>query len=237
MTRGVWGRLVWCVMAVVLIAPAAAQVPIPTPANPWAATQLNVLDKDTNGTFLNANPVYVRSLQATFPEVHTAADLLGKNDFDFYPKDLATQFRADDARVIAGGLPLEQVEDNQPIGGVRTRVHVTKIPLRNDDGWIVGLRVIWYTQPILSVRQEPEGLGVSFPDGLDPFHLESSPDPAKGPWNEVTLTNAPVDGVVTARVTALAERQFFRLETREVVTIGALLSPIITIMGKWCMGR
>jgi hypothetical protein len=119
------------------------QAPIPAPANPWAAANLNVLDKDTNGMFLDANPVYIRAIQTTFPDIRNPADLVGRNDFDFYPKELATQFRADDARVIAGGVPLEQVEDNQPIGGVRTRVHVTKIPLRNDEGTVeipLGLR-------------------------------------------------------------------------------------------------
>lgn len=234
MIRCLCGRLIWGVIALGWIVSVAAQAPIPPPANAWAASQLNVLDKDTNGVFVNANPVYLRSLQAAFPGVRTLADLVGKNDFDFYPKDLAMMFRADDARVLAGGVPLEQVEDNQPIGGVRTRVHVTKIPLRNDNGRIFGLRVIWYAQPILSVRKEPLGLGVSFPAGLEPFHLESSPDPTKGPWVEVTVTNPPVDGVVTARVPVLDARQFYRLETRQVVTIGALLS----LTGEWStLGR
>ncbi len=234
MIRWLCGRLIWGAMALGWILSSVAQIPIPPPANPWAAGQLNVLDKDTNGMFLNANPVYVRSLQAAFTEVRTAADLVGKNDFDFYPKDLATQFRADDARVIAGGVALEQVEDNQPIGGVRTRVHVTKIPLRNDEGRIVGLRVIWYTQPILSAHLDSQGLGVSFPAGLDPFHLESTLDLAKGPWVEVTVTNVAVDGLVRARIPVSQAHQFYRLETHQTVTIGALLS----LTGEWStLGR
>jgi branched-chain amino acid transport system substrate-binding protein len=210
------------------------QAPIPAPANPWAAANLNVLDKDTNGMFLGANPVYIRAIQTTFPDIRTAADLVGRNDFDFYPKDLATQFRADDARVIAGGLPLEQVEDNQPIGGVRTRVHVTKIPLRNDEGTIVGLRAIWYVQPLLDVRRDPSGIAVSFPAGLDPFHLESGPGLASSLWEVVPVTNAPVAGTVTTRLVTTDVARLFRLETRETVTIGALLS----LTGEWStLGR
>ena len=234
MIRRLLGSLFPSVMALGWCVSAVAQVPIPPPANPWAAAQLNVLDKDTNGFFVNANPVYVRSLQTAFPEIRAAADLVGRNDFDFYPKELAMQFRADDAHVIAGGVPLEQVEDNQPIGGVRTRVHVTKIPLRNDEGRTMGLRAIWYTQPILSAHIDSEGLGVSFPAGLDPFHLETASDLGKGPWVEVAVTNAPEDGRVTARIPVSQPRQFYRLETRQTVTIGALLS----LTGEWStLGR
>lgn len=66
-----------------------AQTVIPDPKNQWEADHLFVIDKDTSSTFLNANLLYVRSLGADFPQVKTVDDVIGRTDFDFYPKELA----------------------------------------------------------------------------------------------------------------------------------------------------
>ncbi|TIS22226.1 MAG: PAS domain-containing protein, partial [Mesorhizobium sp.] len=50
---------------------------------------LNV--KDAEGRFIAANPATAELVRAASVE-----DLIGKTDFDFYPKDVAERFRQDE---------------------------------------------------------------------------------------------------------------------------------------------
>jgi len=120
--------------------PPPNQTVIPPPANRWEAENLYVIDKDTNSTFLNANDLYIRSLQASFPEIQSVTNFIGKNDYAFYPEDLAEKYRADDARVMASGVPFETIEGYVE-DGVRRYVFTRKTPLRNAAGVIFGLHI------------------------------------------------------------------------------------------------
>lgn len=66
-----------------------------------------VFVKDTEGRFTECNSAYVEYMGAT-----SAADIIGKTDFDFYPENLARRFAEDDRRVMASesGESLEYVQ-------------------------------------------------------------------------------------------------------------------------------
>jgi branched-chain amino acid transport system substrate-binding protein len=207
-----------------------AQTIIPAPANPWAATYLYVLDKDTNSIFINANKLFLASIRPLFPEIQTVTNLIGKDDFYLYPADLANKFRADDARVLAGGVPFVTEEANQPVGGVRTTVRVTKIPLRDQSGAVIGLRAVWYSHPQLESVQANGGVDISFPADASIFRLERKDSLGQGSaWVPQSVSSNIVGGKFTHHVASSGPQGFFRLNSGQPVKIGALLS----LTGDW----
>ena len=91
--------------------------------------------KDLNGRFLLANNAVARIMGAMKP-----SDLLGKNDFDFHPKDLATRYHDDEQALIRSGEPLlaREEECRDPAGNL-VFLETTKIPLRDVAGKVTGL--------------------------------------------------------------------------------------------------
>jgi diguanylate cyclase (GGDEF)-like protein/PAS domain S-box-containing protein len=69
---------------------------------------------------------------------------LGKTASDFYPPALAAKYHADDQRVLAGET-LSLVEENiAPATGEKRYVEVTKIPVRDAAGMVVGIQGIYW---------------------------------------------------------------------------------------------
>jgi two-component system, sensor histidine kinase and response regulator len=91
--------------------------------------------KDSNARFVVANLHCARQLG-----LKTAADLLGKGDFDLYPQHLAAGFYEDDQRIIRTGEPLiDREEMGVDSQGNATHVLSTKVPIRDKDGHITGI--------------------------------------------------------------------------------------------------
>jgi PAS domain S-box-containing protein len=71
---------------------------------------------------------------------HSEAEVLGKDDFELFPKELAEGFVADDRAVIQTGQPVinreEYVIDEQ---GQKRWLDTSKLPLRDEKGQIIGL--------------------------------------------------------------------------------------------------
>jgi PAS domain S-box-containing protein len=67
-------------------------------------------------------------------------DVVGKTVYDFYPRELADKFTADDKAVLAGNRPLlnrsEFVTDHR---GGKIPVLTSKVPWRDKDGKLIGL--------------------------------------------------------------------------------------------------
>jgi len=89
--------------------------------------------------FKNRESVYV------FCNSHYAADIgitpdeiRGKTDYDFYPRDLADKYRADDQRIMKSGQ-LEQMEEPYRIGNEERTVLTVKTPVRDANGNIIGV--------------------------------------------------------------------------------------------------
>ena len=90
--------------------------------------------KDAQCRFLLAN-VAVARLMGTTPD-----KLLGKSDFDFYPRELATQYSDDERNVMRAGKPLvNREEDGLDSDRNRISVLTTKVPLRDEQGQVIGI--------------------------------------------------------------------------------------------------
>ncbi len=98
----------------------------------------NVFRKDLQGRFTFANQQYCKHYKCRLE------DILGKTDFDFFPKELAEQYQKDDRRVMETGQTYEISEEHHPLGQEKTIVQVVKTPLYSADGSIIGLQGIFW---------------------------------------------------------------------------------------------
>jgi sigma-B regulation protein RsbU (phosphoserine phosphatase) len=98
----------------------------------------NILRKDLDGRFTFGNQQFCKSMGRPL------ADIVGKTDFDFFPRELAEKYQLDDRRVVQTGKPYETVEEHQPPGGEKLYVQVVKTPLYGADGAILGLQCIFW---------------------------------------------------------------------------------------------
>lgn len=90
--------------------------------------------KDSHGRFVVANRVVAQDLGLT------AADLIGKTDFDIHPRNIAQKFVDDDQRVIAAGEPSLDLEEYVlTASGERKWLSTSKLPLRDAANRVVGI--------------------------------------------------------------------------------------------------
>jgi len=88
--------------------------------------------KDTSSVYTFCNSYYASDLGISPEEIR------GKTDYDFYPRDLADKYRADDQRIIASGQ-FEQIEEPYKIDGEERTVLTVKTPVRDADGNVIGI--------------------------------------------------------------------------------------------------
>ena len=67
------------------------------------------------------------------------SELIGKTDADFFPPELAAQFRADELRVLAGTSLIDKEETLTRPNGNKQIILTTKLPFRDSNGKIIGL--------------------------------------------------------------------------------------------------
>ncbi|MGA3283828.1 MAG: PAS domain-containing protein [Verrucomicrobiota bacterium] len=91
--------------------------------------------KDTQSRFIQCNRAVAKRVGVEDPK-----QVIGKTDFDFYPREKAEEFRQDDQRILQSGEPLlNKTEQVTRPNGETTWSTVTKVPLRDENGKIVGL--------------------------------------------------------------------------------------------------
>ncbi|QDV45690.1 Aerobic respiration control sensor protein ArcB [Stieleria neptunia] len=105
-------------------------------------------------SFIDGLPFYVvlKDLQGKFTYVNKrlanrlglpADELVGKTDFDLFPHELAEKYRDDDRRVLQSDQATTEIEDND--AGTDSRlVKVRKSPIRNPQGKVVGIEVVFW---------------------------------------------------------------------------------------------
>jgi sigma-B regulation protein RsbU (phosphoserine phosphatase) len=98
----------------------------------------NIFRKDLQGRFTFGNQQFCRILGRSLPEI------VGKTDFDFFPRELAEKYQRDDRRVLETGKPYDLVEEHLPPGRDKMYVQVVKTPLYGADGVILGLQGIFW---------------------------------------------------------------------------------------------
>jgi PAS domain S-box-containing protein len=98
----------------------------------------SVFLKDRDYRYLAANTPFCQTVGR-----ESEVDVLGKDDFDLYPPELAEQYRAADRLVLQEGKRLELEEKNLINGMLRT-VQKVKTPVFDDHGQVVGvLGIFW----------------------------------------------------------------------------------------------
>ena len=91
--------------------------------------------KDEAGRFLVVNTATLRHFGAVHQE-----DVVGKTDFDFFPLELASRYRADEQALRESGRPLINHEERSPDAtGVTHWLSTTKVLVRDGTGRAVGL--------------------------------------------------------------------------------------------------
>ena len=113
--------------------------------------------KDAAGRKIMANPADLKNLRCK-----TEAEAIGKTDFDLFPKDVAEQFWADDQKVIQGEPVINREEHFFDEAGQKRWLLTSKLPLRDQDGKIVGLMGIGRD---ITARKEAE-------DNLEQAHKQ-----------------------------------------------------------------
>jgi PAS domain S-box-containing protein len=93
--------------------------------------------KDASSVYISCNDSYAADLKIA-PE-----EIKGKTDYDFYPKQLADKYRADDRDVINSGKTKE-IEERYLQDGQERIVRTTKTPVRDARGCVTGvLGIFW----------------------------------------------------------------------------------------------
>jgi PAS domain S-box-containing protein len=91
--------------------------------------------KDCKGRYLMDNSAHWSSLGLKGPE-----DVIGKTVYDFFPRELAEQFHADDRAIIESGRSLFNREERSFNRLKNSRwVLTTKVPWRDENGGILGI--------------------------------------------------------------------------------------------------
>jgi diguanylate cyclase (GGDEF)-like protein/PAS domain S-box-containing protein len=88
--------------------------------------------KDTEGRYITSNMAHANYIRLKAP-----SEITGKTDLDFWPKDLAEKYRADDAEVMA--LRRQKRVEEQSIDGDRMHwVETYKTPVIDESGNVLG---------------------------------------------------------------------------------------------------
>ena len=111
-----------------------------------------IFAKDTESRFVINNEAHIQALGAALQ-----SDVLGKSDFDFRPPDLAQGMFIDDQEVIHSGKRIvEKQERTVDQSGRIGCLLVTKVPMRDEHGTIVGL--VGISRDITEHKQAEEAL-------------------------------------------------------------------------------
>ena len=90
--------------------------------------------KDLESRFIKINNGYLKKVGASSEE-----EILGKTDFEIFDYEHANSARKDELHIIKTGEPIvNKVEKEVLTSGATTWVSTTKLPLRNEQGEIIG---------------------------------------------------------------------------------------------------
>ncbi|MFN4260621.1 MAG: response regulator [Gemmataceae bacterium] len=99
---------------------------------------LNIIRKNLQGQFTFGNQRFCNTLGEPLSAI------LGKTDYDFYPKHLADKYRQNDQMVITTQQVFEDIEENIHPNGTRTYVQVLKTPVYNGRGEVAGVQACFW---------------------------------------------------------------------------------------------
>jgi len=91
-----------------------------------------VFMKDKNSVYVLCNQSYAADLKIK-PE-----EISGKTDYEFFPRELAQKYASDEERIISTGRS-ETTKENYVHEGQTFRVHMIRIPVKDERGEITGI--------------------------------------------------------------------------------------------------
>ncbi len=103
--------------------------------------------KDKNSVYISCNKNYAKDLKI-IPE-----DIVGKTDYEFFPKKLAEKYRKDDRRIIKS-RKIEDIEEKYIQDGKEYWVHTVKTPIENENGEVTGVLGIFWDITEDKLREE-----------------------------------------------------------------------------------
>ncbi len=93
--------------------------------------------KDRNSVYVAVNHSYAR-------DFHIApGDFVGRTDYDFFSRELADKYRADDKRIIQTRT-VEELDEQYLKNGEEFSVHTVKTPVLDDEGNVIGILGIFW---------------------------------------------------------------------------------------------
>ncbi len=98
--------------------------------------------KDSTSVYVSCNENYAVDLKIKPDQI------AGRTDYDFYPKELAEKYRADDRAIVESGQTRD-IEEKYIQDGREVIVHTVKTPVRDEQGNVVGILGIFWdiTEP------------------------------------------------------------------------------------------
>ncbi|MFP3898561.1 MAG: PAS domain S-box protein [Dehalococcoidia bacterium] len=105
--------------------------------------------KDRDSVYLSCNSRFARDLNMRSEEIR------GRTDYDFYPRDLAEKYRADDRKIAESGST-EMIEERYIEQGQERVVETFKTAVRDESGEVVGVLGVFHD--ITERRQIEEAL-------------------------------------------------------------------------------
>ncbi len=108
---------------------------------------VNLFRKDLEGRFTFANEPFCKELGVT------SSEIIGKTDYDFFPKELAEKYRENDRQVIESRNVFEDVEAHETPDGQKMWVQVLKAPVFNSEGEITSVQCVFWD---VTAREQAE---------------------------------------------------------------------------------
>lgn len=106
--------------------------------------------KDVNGCWVSCNASALALLNFT-----KISDVVGKNEHDFFPHQIASEIWRDDQNILAHGQSiLNRIEIIPNAYGDLIWVQTNKLPISNGDGNIIG--IVGVTRPISNMEDLPQ---------------------------------------------------------------------------------
>jgi PAS domain S-box-containing protein len=98
----------------------------------------NIIRKDREGRFTFVNQRGCATMGKPL------AEIVGKTDFDLFPRELAEKYRVDDRQVLESGTPLQTVEEHRTATGQKLYVQIIKGPIYDAQGEKIGTQVMFW---------------------------------------------------------------------------------------------
>jgi len=142
---------------------------------------ISVYFKDKEGRYLRVGRAFVEQKGA--PSVDSTNEVIGKTDFDLFPKELAKLARKDELQIMRTGEPIIDREESETVDGEKVYLLTTKAPLTDEKGNITG--IIGITMEVTEKKELEEklkekltelGEKVIFKSNLLSSLLENIPD-------------------------------------------------------------